>query len=109
MNEKFRVGVSQEVMTADGGTIFGDDAMKILQKYKIEKLLIVDKDFTLRGLITIKDIEKSERFPHASKDPLGRLVCAAAVGVGKDRQSWQDRARLIDCGAQGLRQYRKIQ
>jgi IMP dehydrogenase len=55
--------------------------MKILQKYKIEKLLIVDKDFSLRGLITIKDIEKKIKYPNACKDKLGRLRVGAAVGV----------------------------
>jgi IMP dehydrogenase len=56
--------------------------MKIPQKYKIEKLLIVDKDFSLRGLITIKDIEKKIKYPNACKDKHGRLRVGAAVGVG---------------------------
>ena len=83
---RFNLKVS-EVMTKDhlitapiGTTL--DKAMKILQKYKIEKLLIVDKDFTLRGLITIKDIEKKIKYPNACKDKLGRLRVGAAVGVG---------------------------
>ncbi|MFA5074083.1 MAG: IMP dehydrogenase [Nitrospirota bacterium] len=75
-----------EVMTKDNlvtapiGTTL-EKAMKILQKHKIEKLLIVDKD-SLRGLITIKDIEKKIKYPNACKDNLGRLRVGAAVGVG---------------------------
>jgi len=69
------------LITAPIGTTL-EKAMKILQKHKIEKLLIVDKDDTLRGLITIKDIEKKIRYPHACKDKLGRLRVGAAVGVG---------------------------
>ena len=76
-----------EVMTKDklitsplGTTL--DKAMKILQKFKIEKLLIVDREYMLRGLITIKDIEKKIKYPNACKDKLGRLRVGAAVGVG---------------------------
>jgi IMP dehydrogenase len=69
------------LITAPIGTTL-EKAMKILQKHKIEKLLIVDKDDTLRGLITIKDIEKKIRYPNACKDKLGRLRVGAAVGVG---------------------------
>jgi IMP dehydrogenase len=59
-------------------------AKELLHEHRIEKLLVVDSTGALRGLITIKDIEKSERFPHASKDALGRLRCGAAVGAGPD-------------------------
>jgi IMP dehydrogenase len=59
-------------------------AKELLHEHRIEKLLVVDGQGMLRGLITIKDIEKSERFPAASKDDLGRLRCGAAVGVGAD-------------------------
>ena len=69
------------LITAPLGTTL-DQAMKILQKYKIEKLLIVDKNFSLRGLITIKDIEKKIKYPNACKDKLGRLRVGGAVGVG---------------------------
>lgn len=75
-----------EVMTKDNlvtapiGTTL-EKAVKILQKHKIEKLLIVDKGFVLRGLITIKDIEKKIKYPNACKDKLGRLRVGAAVGV----------------------------
>jgi IMP dehydrogenase len=72
-------------------------ARELLHKHRIEKLLVVDAEGDLRGLITIKDIEKSERFPHASKDAMGRLRCGAAVGVGPDHM---DRAQsLVDAGA----------
>ncbi len=59
-----------------------DEAQKLLHKHRIEKLLVVDKDFKCVGLITVKDIEKAEKFPLASKDKLGRLLVGAAVGVG---------------------------
>jgi IMP dehydrogenase len=59
-------------------------AKELLHQHRIEKLLVVDEQGGLRGLITIKDIEKSERFPSASKDGLGRLLCGAAVGVGEE-------------------------
>ncbi len=75
------VMTKDKLITAPLGTNL-DKAMKILQKYKIEKLLIVDKDFSLRGLITIKDIEKKIKYPNACKDNLGRLRVGAAVGVG---------------------------
>jgi len=75
------VMTKDKLITAPLGTTL-DKAMVILQKYKIEKLLIVDKDFSLRGLITIKDIEKKIKYPLACKDKLGRLRVGAAVGVG---------------------------
>ncbi|MEK6742035.1 MAG: IMP dehydrogenase [Nitrospirota bacterium] len=75
------VMTKEKLITAPLGTTL-EKAMVILQKYKIEKLLIVDKDFSLRGLITIKDIEKKIKYPLACKDKLGRLRVGAAVGVG---------------------------
>ncbi len=75
------VMTKDRLVTAPLGTTL-DKAMKILQKHKIEKLLIVDRDKTLRGLITIKDIEKKIKYPNACKDKLGRLRVGAAVGVG---------------------------
>jgi IMP dehydrogenase len=59
----------------------------LLQRHRIEKLLVVGEDLSLKGLITTKDIEKAERFPHACKDPQGRLLVGAAVGVGPDREA----------------------
>jgi IMP dehydrogenase len=61
-----------------------DEAREILHHRKVEKLLVVDKDFRLKGLITVKDIQKAIKYPNASKDALGRLRCGAAVGVAKD-------------------------
>jgi IMP dehydrogenase len=60
------------------------EAEQILRKHKIEKLPIVDEDFNLKGLITIKDIEKAEKFPNSAKDESGRLLVGAAVGVTAD-------------------------
>ncbi len=71
------------LVTAPVGTSL-EEAEKILHKHKIEKLPIVDKDFNLVGLITIKDIEKRKKYPNACKDNLGRLRVGAAVGVGKE-------------------------
>jgi len=78
------------LMTRDGlitvppGTDM-EAAKELLHEHRIEKLLVVDEHGDLRGLITIKDIEKAERYPDACKDPFGRLRCGAAVGVGADR------------------------
>ena len=89
---KFETGMTKRVsevmtrkklITASVGTDL-DAAKEILHKYKIEKLPIVDKDFNLKGLITIKDIEKRRKYPHACKDKVGRLRVGAAIGVGED-------------------------
>lgn len=77
------VMTKEELVTAAVGTTL-EDAEKILQQYKIEKLPIVDEDGVLKGLITIKDIEKVIEFPNAAKDQHGRLLVGAAVGVTKD-------------------------
>ncbi len=73
----------EQLVTAPVGTTL-EDAEKILQQYKIEKLPIVDENGILKGLITIKDIEKVIEFPNAAKDQHGRLLVGAAVGVTKD-------------------------
>lgn len=75
------VMTKSKLITAPLGTDL-DKAKEILHKYRIEKLPIVDNNFRLRGLITIKDIEKREKYPIACKDRLGRLRVGAAVGVG---------------------------
>jgi IMP dehydrogenase len=62
-----------------------DDAKELLHKNRIEKLLVVDENYELRGLITIKDIEKTQAHPNAAKDSTGRLLVGAAVGIGPDR------------------------
>jgi IMP dehydrogenase len=77
------VMTKDRLITAPEGTTL-DKAKKILHEYKIEKLPIVDDEFNLRGLITIKDIEKRKKFPSACKDRLGRLRVGAAVGVGDE-------------------------
>jgi len=61
-----------------------EEAKELLKKHKIEKLPLVDEDNNLKGLITIKDIEKAIKFPNAAKDLQGRLLCGAAVGVTPD-------------------------
>ena len=70
------------LVTAKAGTTL-EEAAKVLQEHKIEKLPIVDEDDILQGLITIKDIEKREQFPNANKDEHGRLRVGAAIGVGQ--------------------------
>ena len=61
-----------------------DESRQILHRHKVEKLLVVDKDYRLKGLITVKDIQKQIKYPNACKDALGRLRCGAAVGVARD-------------------------
>ena len=78
------VMTQDDLVTVAPGTTM-EDAKELLHAHRIEKLLVVDGAGMLRGLITIKDIEKTERFPNACKDGLGRLRCGAAVGVGADR------------------------
>ncbi|MEC1180768.1 IMP dehydrogenase [Metasolibacillus meyeri] len=77
------VMTKEDLITAAEGTTL-EDAEKILQQYKIEKLPIVDENGKLTGLITIKDIEKVIEFPNAAKDVHGRLLVGAAVGVSSD-------------------------
>lgn len=77
------VMTKEDLITAPNGTTL-EEAEKLLQQYKIEKLPIVDEEGKLKGLITIKDIEKVIEFPNAAKDKHGRLLVGAAVGVSKD-------------------------
>ncbi len=77
------VMTSENLVTAPVGTTL-EMAKKILARHKIEKLPLVDEDFSLKGLITIKDIEKAEKYPNAAKDAKGRLLAGAAVGVARD-------------------------
>jgi len=74
---------SEGLITAPIGTTL-DEAKEILQAHRIEKLPLVDEDFCLKGLITVKDIRKRVDFPQAAKDSLDRLLVGAAVGVGQD-------------------------
>ncbi|MBW2426859.1 MAG: IMP dehydrogenase [Deltaproteobacteria bacterium] len=78
------VMTSEGLVTVRPGTTM-ERARELLHEHRIEKLLVVDEAGFLSGLITIKDIEKAERYPDACKDDLGRLRCGAAVGVGPDR------------------------
>ncbi|MEJ2683437.1 MAG: IMP dehydrogenase [Candidatus Sulfobium sp.] len=77
------VMTKERLITASVGKTL-DDAKALLNKYKIEKLPIVDKDFNLKGLITIKDIEKRRKYPNSCKDKHGRLMVGAAVGTSDD-------------------------
>ena len=74
---------TEHLITAPVGTSV-EDAKALLHKHRIEKLPLVDSDGNLKGLITIKDIEKSQKYPNSAKDPKGRLLVGAAIGVGSD-------------------------
>src|SRR6266849_5493709 len=73
----------ENLITVPVGTTL-DAAREILHEHKVEKLLVVDREFRLKGLITVKDIQKAVQYPNASKDHLGRLRCGAAIGIAKD-------------------------
>jgi len=77
------VMTKENLITVPVGTDL-EKAKQILHKHRIEKLLVVDEDYNLKGLITVKDIQKAIKYPLASKDELGRLRCAAAIGVGEE-------------------------
>jgi IMP dehydrogenase len=85
------VMTKENLVTVPVGTTL-EQAKAILHKHKIEKLLVVDLDYHLKGLITVKDIQKMIKYPDACKDELGRLRVGAAVGVGPDTL---DRARAL--------------
>ena len=80
------VMTKENLVTAPTG-ISLEDAKKLLHKNRIEKLLVVDDKNNLKGLITVKDIEKTVQYPQASKDSFGRLRVGAAIGVGPDREA----------------------
>jgi IMP dehydrogenase len=77
------VMTKERLITVPVGTTL-DQAREILHQAKVEKLLVVDKEFRLKGLITVKDIQKAIKYPNACKDSLGRLRCGAAVGIARD-------------------------
>jgi len=77
-----------------------DEAREILHEHKVEKLLVVDKDYRLKGLITVKDIQKGIKYPNACKDALGRLRCGAAIGVSRD--SLERAAAIVAAGVDVL-------
>ncbi|MFC5402269.1 IMP dehydrogenase [Cohnella soli] len=93
------VMTSEELVTAPVGTTL-QQAEGILQRHKIEKLPLVDETNTLKGLITIKDIEKAIQFPNAAKDRHGRLLVGAAVGVSKD--TFERTEALVNAGIDAL-------
>jgi IMP dehydrogenase len=93
------VMTSMPLVTAPVG-VAGDQALRLLKEHKIEKLPLIDDAGRLRGLITVKDFTKSEKFPHATKDAGGRLVVGAAVGVGEDAK--RRGQALIDAGVDFL-------
>src|SRR5512140_3404059 len=92
--------MTRDLVTAREGVTI-EEAKDLLHKHRIEKLLVVNESFELKGLITIKDIEKVQKHPNAAKDRLGRLLCGAAVGVGPDRE--QRVAALLKAGVDGVK------
>ncbi|MBE6723997.1 MAG: IMP dehydrogenase [Ruminococcaceae bacterium] len=93
------VMTKDNLVTVPVGTTL-EQAREILRHNKIEKLPIVDDDFKLRGLITIKDIEKADRYPNSAKDGQGRLLCGAAIGVTSDVT--ERAGALLEAGADVL-------
>lgn len=94
-----RLMTSEGLVTVPVGTTL-EEAKGLLRRHRIEKLLVVDQDFMLRGLITIKDIMKKLEYPLAAKDSLGRLRVAAAVGAGGDLEARA--GALVEAGADAL-------
>src|SRR5215475_14251854 len=95
---RFETNVNREIsevmtreplFTVPVGTTL-DAAREILHQRKVEKLLVVDRDYRLKGLITVKDIQKAVKYPNASKDSLGRLRCGAAIGTARDTMDRAD-------------------
>ncbi len=86
----------KRLITVNEGTTL-EDAKELLHKYKIEKLPVVDNEFRLCGLITMKDIEKIEKYPSACKDEIGRLRCGAAIGIDSEREARIDALLSVGC------------
>ena len=91
-----QVMTKDELVTAPVGITL-EESKALLHQFRIEKLLVVDDDYNLKGLITIKDIEKIKKYPLACKDEFGRLRVGGAVGVGPDREERVD--ALLKAGA----------
>ncbi len=85
------VMTKENLITVPIGTSLAE-AKEILHEHKVEKLLVVDEEYNLKGLITVKDIQKAIKYPLACKDALGRLRCAAAIGVGEEAL---ERAKIV--------------
>jgi IMP dehydrogenase len=81
MNKPIGEAMTKENLVTVRGGITLQEAKKLLHKYKIEKLPVVDEEYNLKGLITIKDIEKAQKYPHSAKDSRGRLLVGAAVSI----------------------------
>ena len=95
LDQKIESMMTKSLITV-GDDMDLENAKALLHKHRIEKLLVVDKKGLLKGLITIRDIEQTEKHPNAVKDELGRLRCGAAVGVGVDRH--ERIQALVDAG-----------
>lgn len=93
------VMTSKDLVTVPVGTSL-EEAKHHLHEHRIEKLLVVDADNRLQGLITMKDIDKLQKYPNACKDDKGRLRVGAAIGIGKDSE--ERAARLLEAGADVL-------
>ncbi len=100
MDRKVKEVMTKERLITATENITLDEAKETLHKYKIEKLPIVDSENNLKGLITIKDIEKRKKYPHACKDSVGRLRVGGAVGVG--REAIERAAILVGAGVDVL-------
>lgn len=103
--EDFSKKISESMTSTEDGLITAredvtlEDAKKVLAKARKEKLPIVDEDFNLKGLITIKDIEKQIKYPNSAKDSQGRLICGAAVGITSNMMDRVDELvkAKVDC------------
>ena len=84
-DQKVKTLMTKDNLVTVSANISMQEAERLLHKNRIEKLIVVDKNFSCIGLITVKDIEKARRYPNASKDTMGRLIVGAAVGVGEDQ------------------------
>jgi IMP dehydrogenase len=94
------VMTKENLVTVPVGTTL-EEAREILHQHKVEKLLVVDQSYRLKGLITVKDIQKAVKYPNASKDSLGRLRVAAAIGVARDTM---ERAEaLVELGVDAVK------
>lgn len=96
MDKKISTVMTKENLVTVQEGISLEDSKKLLHRHRIEKLLVVDEKGRLKGMITIKDIEKIKKFPDACKDSMGRLRVGAAIGVGEDRV--QRAQALLDAG-----------
>ncbi|MEJ2041640.1 MAG: IMP dehydrogenase, partial [Desulfosarcinaceae bacterium] len=97
MDKKISEVMTKENLVTVSEGISLEDSKKLLHEHRIEKLLVVDDKGRLKGMVTIKDIEKIKKYPNACKDQMGRLRVGAAIGVGEDRL--ERTQALLDAGA----------